>query len=195
MAWRRERTASVGSCGQGVGSRSDDRAQGVGGQRGAEVKVAGREGVRRAGRRRAGGPSRLPPSLADPPPVWGPRCRFLGLCHPPDDSGDASLPHRLPSVLSFLPCPLPTTCMWCRQHLRLNISQAELIFFTPNPSFSHPPYHWLPNPPIFMSFTSSPSLLVLPPPSSLLQILVNYFVRNNFKLSPFFQFLELKSYP
>lgn len=57
---------SVGSCGQGVGSRSDDRAQGVGGQRVAEVKVGGREGVRRAGRGRASGPSRLPPSLADP---------------------------------------------------------------------------------------------------------------------------------
>lgn len=84
---RRARTGSFGSCGQGVGSRSAvgaigvmTRPRGVGGRRGAEVKVTGGPGGRGGGVGRdapAAAPARLSCSLTSLP-LRGPAAWFLG---------------------------------------------------------------------------------------------------------------------
>ena len=183
MGWRRERPGHVGSCGQGVGSWSDDRARGVGGRRGAEVKVTGRRG--RGGR--GGTEGRGPPPLLRAPSSLGAGSWALP---------SSALPSRSPRpVFSVLPASFPVNKV--SPPLTAERFSNRAYFLYTKAFLFLPPYHCLPNPPIFLSLISSPSLkLLLPPPSSPLQIPGHDLGHDRgFQLSPFFQFSELKPHP
>lgn len=120
---------------EGSGScQGDDEAQGVGGWRGAEVKVTGP----------GGGVGRDPQSWRPPRVSSAPSLpllpgaslpRFWGSAQPPGDSQMGTPGPRLsPSVLPFLFCPPPNLGASFLRRSRRNVSQTELVFFLPNPS-------------------------------------------------------------
>ena len=131
---------------------------------------------------------------------WAGRCR--GTAPPTGLLGSWTLPPPWGPVPA--PCP-PPLCLPAHPGPVNKISPpvkaehfSNRTYFLYIKAFPFlPPYHCFPHPPIFLSLIPSPSLLLLLPwPSSLLQVIGHDFGHNRgFKLSPFFQFSELKPYP